>query len=79
MKRRRGYRLLPALLAPAAGALLAGDYARQGDALTFQGDGPGGASFAGEVDGQFIDLALPPAVGVAPLALDLHLGPRQPF
>ena len=56
-----------------------GTYTRQGDSLSFREDGAGGAAFQGSVTGEFIDLTLPPAVGVAPLTLDLHLGPRQPF
>lgn len=62
-----------------AEVLTLGHYTRRGSSLTFREDGPGGATFEGSVADAYIDLALPPSVGVAPVDTDLRVGPRQPF
>lgn len=56
-----------------------GDYAREDSVVTFVTDRSDGTRFEGEVAGDYVTLAVPQALGVAPVRILLHLGPRQPF
>jgi hypothetical protein len=56
-----------------------GDYQLEGTRLSFTPDSASTPLFTGMVDGDFIQLSLPPAVGVAIIDVELRVGPRIPF
>jgi hypothetical protein len=55
-----------------------GGYFRNGDALVFAPN-TSAPRFPGTLDGEYIELILPPALELAPLALSLRIGPRAPL
>ncbi len=55
-----------------------GGYFRNGDALVFAPH-TSAPRFPGTLDGESIELRLPPALELAPLSLSLRIGPRAPL
>jgi hypothetical protein len=62
------------------GVLKLGTYTRQGNELAFTPDSAAAPAFIGIIDGVYVNLTLPPAVGnLAPTDIDIRVGPRHPY
>jgi hypothetical protein len=57
-----------------------GTYTRRGNTLSFTPDGESAPAFTGELEGAYIRLTLPPAVGaLSYVDVQILLGPRAPL
>lgn len=59
--------------------LILGKYTLQGTQFSFTPDEATEPLFAGTMDGEFVDLSLPPAAGLTTTSVDLRVGPFEPY
>jgi hypothetical protein len=62
------------------GVLKLGTYTRHGSELAFTPDSATYPAFTGLIDGEFVRITLPPAIGnLAPVDVDIRAGPRHSY
>ena len=62
------------------GVLKLGTYTRQGNELAFTPDSAMSPAFTGVIDGEYVTLTLPPAIGnLASADVEIRVGPRHPY
>jgi hypothetical protein len=59
--------------------LIMGKYTLEGTQFSFTPDEATAPLFLGALDGEFVDLSLPPAVGLTTTHVDLRVGPFEPY